>query len=410
MTTKSNKKSSAQSQPNRLDDGHTTTRGAARQSGETVTPLPPTPVTTISVEFASPDESLRKQAEELSLRMSEQQRRVDRREASLTGRASEMENELRAARLQVLHQQQTLENYEKQLAERDAELQRKLADVATLQVSSEQDFQSRNKQLQEREQQSQQREQTVRRSEQQLEIADRQLARREAKLALEQQRSERELVHQRQRHAAQVEADRRQHQRMLRQSDQRNGRPVPTVIVPEQSLLSRLSDLDQRAEEIERRLKLGTRELDRHVVEHQKVIRTAADRQQKREKQLDSRQAAVSAMRESLSREQREQREILRETLDLRMAAEILFRQVAKKNGMSQTVSQWGHLRARLAQFRDRELAEQHQQRSEMVEVARRLGRRQKEMRQYRDQLLRWRKETILAFEQRARVVAGERA
>jgi hypothetical protein len=182
------------------------------------------------------------------------------------------------------------------------------------------------------------------------------------------------------------------------------------VIVPEQSLLSRLSDLDQRAEEIERRLKLGTRELDRHVVEHQKVIRTAADRQQKREKQLDSRQAAVSAMRESLSREQREQREILRETLDLRMAAEILFRQVAKKNGMSQTVSQWGHLRARLAQFRDRELAEQHQQRSEMVEVARRLGRRQKEMRQYRDQLLRWRKETILAFEQRARVVAGERA
>ncbi|MFP6676263.1 MAG: hypothetical protein VB878_14360, partial [Pirellulaceae bacterium] len=158
MTTNFNKKSPQKSQPNRIDVAHVATPGAASLSAETPRSLPPAPVTTISVEFSSPDESLRNQAEQLSLHLSEQQRRVDRREASLIGRASEMENELRAARLQVQHQQRSVEDYEKQLAEQQSELKRRLAEVATLQVSAEQDHKSRNEQIEDRETQLQRRE------------------------------------------------------------------------------------------------------------------------------------------------------------------------------------------------------------------------------------------------------------
>jgi hypothetical protein len=402
MTTNSNKKSTQKSQPNRIDVAHVAPPGAASLSAETPRSLPPAPVTTISVEFSSPDESLRNQAEQLSLHLSEQQRRVDRREASLIGRASEMENELRAARLQVQHQQRSVEDYEKQLAEQQSELKRRLAEVATLQVSAEQDHKSRNEQIEDRETQLQRREAALREREQQVEMTDRRLAHREAQLDLERKRSERQVAHQRQLHATQVEADRQQHERLLRQLDRRNQRSIEAVTVHEHTLLNRLNELDERAADIDRRLRLGLRELARKADDHQQAIRIAEERQQQGENQLDTRRAAVSAMRESLAREQREQREILRETLDLRMAAEILFRQVAKKNGMPETVGQWGQLRARLAQMRDRELAEQHQQRSQIIEVARRLSQRQKEMRQYRDQMLRWRKETMLAFDLQA--------
>lgn len=383
--------------PDNADDSSSVAHN--RVSPPPAVPHLATTIATIHVDFATPEEALLEHAEQLGLQLSEQQRRVDRREATLTSRESELESELRNARLELQHQQETLANYEEQLVERDAELKRRLTEIATLQLSGEYDLATQVKEASQRDRQLLRREGEIQETERRLDRLARQVARREAKHELEKQRTQRDIDKQRQQQAGQVETDRRQHLRLLRQWERRRRKEGYVSHVDQQQLLDRLAELDDRAQDIETRLQLGLDEIERKWAALRKATGDVEAKRLEHEKRLENRHSSLIAMKESVAREQRENRETLREALDLRMAAELLFRQVAKKNGTAETVSQWGELRARLTRLREEEQAHQKQQRQEMAELARRLSQRQREMREYRDQLLRWRRDTLAAIQ-----------
>jgi hypothetical protein len=361
------------------------------------TPLPIVP--TIHVDFFAPDEAFREQAQQLSHTLSEHQRQVDRREATLTGREAELENQLRCARLELQHQQETLEGYERQLKESGADLRSRLAQVAASELASERDQQSRIVELEHREKVLDRREAEIGENEQGLERLSRQLTRREAKAKLEEQRGERELERQRQQHGARTEEDRRQHLRLLRQLERRQRAKTASRPADQAGFVERLAELDERAQDIERRLTLGLSEIKQQWDRFRQSAQSTEARDESRARQLDARQAALAAIQESVTSQQKKNHAALREALDMRMAAELLFRQISKQDGAASTVGQWGELRARLAKLRDEELAQQYRQQRKIAEVARRLAERQQEMRDYRDQLLRWRRDTIAAFE-----------
>jgi hypothetical protein len=365
-------------------------------------------------------EQLQTQALQLGALLRSKQRELDRREALMNAREAKLENELRLARLWTRERDEEVRQREQDFNARQKALEEQASQVASLEVSLDQDFSTQQVQLALREQACEARLQELQAREARLAAEHEALA--TAHERLEQQRVEHEtallaveqraaIQHQEALH--QLELQRKnlaqlsrsleeREQALLRKHEELSGTR------DRQAWEARLASRQAELEQAETLLSKHARELDEQraalVVQREKQALEARDQRQElaewqrreraelaeRKQQLELAEEALDKHRTAVEQLRGETAKMHREALEMRLITEQLWLELSRHAPAAELTRSLAVLRQRLAEHdRDaqRRLAEQQ---AEMRQLASRLDEQQQRLVDQREQLRQW--------------------
>lgn len=350
-------------------------------------------------------EQLRLQAEQLGGELQRRRDQLDRRESRLNARDAELDNEARGLRMWLVERQQELDEHEKDLIRRERAIDDRKSQIAAAEAFQESSHTEAQRYAQKQQAQLDKRQAELDR--QQHELARRAAAldaatdelnsareqlqktkayelqqvetRRESslqmvRLGLEGLERRRQAVEQQ---AAEVEGLRK---RLLSENTDRSNVPSGRLLDLERrerlveegfDLIDKrrdaLSDLEQqlkdRADAQLRQLRLDRQQLLKQEKQLELRREQMQDKFQKRDSELEARQAALDQLRETLTRSQRE-------SLELRLATEELWNQLITKFPAPALTASLGNIRAQLADH-DRQVRQELLEHRQKLEVLR---------------------------------------
>ena len=319
---------------------------------------------TLAAVGASPVHQLHAQAAQLADHLRRRQKDLDHREAELNTRVAQLEGDARNARLWMSERKAELDQREAELSQERAQLRAGLTRLAEVEKSFE-----RRRELTPAERDATTPSGT-------MDAREEQLARRERNL----RKSVETLEHRRQ---------------SLHQSERELDQARRETEQLREKLIEERKELEQRVKDDQKRLVAQQRrELGELTVQRQTLMRRA--------EQIDQRRAALEELREELAR-------MHRATLEMRLATEELWVQMAGEAPPAALTQSLGQIRARLADDHRRAEVDLAQRKRELDAVRLELGQRHELLAAEKGRLDRWtRKREQEVQEQAARLVARE--
>jgi len=321
-------------------------------------------------------EQLQLQVAQLAGHLRERLREVDRREATLNARASQLEADLRASRMWLRERQAEFQERENDLRRQIEELQERTAPRPESDSSELLDMESRLAELNEREQQLSVRESEVR--ERRFEVERQAAAIRHGQQLWEQQRArqERDLSLSREQLAGEIEVLSREREEAL--------------VAGEAMLVEHALQLDRERAALvsERQAWEQQRARERDAIED--LRRSAEDEFADRRTRLEARQDWVERQRVGLEQVRNEALGLHRQSLEMRLLAEQLWSQISSRVSPAEVTQSLAQLRQKLAEQYRLEEQQLDTKKHELVELGERIAAQHRELAQLRSGLRDW--------------------
>jgi hypothetical protein len=351
----------------------------------------PTDAMIAAVSGDSPEirrEQLQLQVAQLAGHLRERLREVDRREATLNARASQLEADLRASRMWIREREVEFQERENELRRQIEELQERAAPRTEGETSELYDAETRLAELNEREQQLSLRENEMR--ERRFEVERQAAAIRHGQQLWEQQRSrqQRDLALSREQLTLELDARAREREAALESGEAMLVEHALQLDRERAALLA-----DRQAWELQR-----TRE--REAIED---LRASAEGElADRRTRLEARQDWVERQRVGLEQVRNEALSLHRQSIEMRLLAEQLWSQITSRLSPAEVTQSLAQLRVKLADHYRLEEEQLAARKNELVELGERIAAQHEELVQLRSGLRDWAAARQTEIEQQA--------
>jgi hypothetical protein len=401
----------------RLDPAHAPTGEMGTAIAEEV-PLAPADEPLLEVEEPTPEmlaivagETLAAQREQLQLQVSqlaghlrERLLEVDRREATVNARASELENDLRKTRLWLAEREAAFVERESELRARIEQLEEQVAARADEHTAAGFELEAREALLGEREKTVENREATLRQRELALEDQHHQLAGRESELRERRFEIDREAVALR--HAQQLWQQQRDHeQRAIDRARAELAQERARVLADDQRAAA---EFEEQRRAAERLLNDHGRQLDEErsaFVADRKEWEIQRERQRKAidelraaaeaevadcRTRLNARQEWIERQKAGLDQVRDEALRLHRQSLEMRLISEQLWNQIGGQTSSAEVTRQVAELRRKLSEQYRLEEQQLEFRRDDLLKLSERITVEHAELSQLRSGLREW--------------------
>lgn len=321
-------------------------------------------------------EQLQLQVSQLAGHLRERLREVDRREAAINARGSQLEADLRASRLWLREREMAFQERENELRRQIEELQERLEPRTAGATGEEPDPHLRLEDLNEREQQLMLRESEIR--ERRLDVERQAAAVHHAQQLWEQQRSreEREQAHSREQFTNQIDVLAREREAALESGERMLVEHALQLDRERAALLA-----DRQAWEQQKTRERQAIEDLRHSAEGE-----LADRRTR----LEARQEWLERQRTGLEHVRNEALSLHRQSLEMRLLAEQLWSQISNRLSPAEITHSLAQLRLKLAEQYRLEEEQLAAQKESLVQLGERISEQHRELVQLRTGLREW--------------------